>query len=1274
MDGISTEAAHDYQHAIEETRRRLHDQRGSKAAVIVGAGFSLNAVPRTPGRKKFPLWQELTNELAGRLYPNKKDRDRVLASAGATSSAMRLAQEFEVAFGRSALIEFIRDAVRDDEYLPSQLHRDLLELRWADVFTTNYDRLLEVAARSLWKRNYETVYSISDLPLARRPRIVKLHGSLPDLNNLVLTEDDYRTYPRKYAPFVTAVQAALTENVLCLIGFSGDDPNFLAWSGWLRDELRAAVPKTYLFTGNELKPFQRQLLEERHIIPVPLKRIAELATGKKVDYEGAYHWLFGELAKPLGDLPPIWNVGPRYAISRIDSSIAKEPSFPDRFEWIDATILWRQHRQQYKGWYALHREGADRLWQNTEFWIGHLNAKVLESWDAPTSLFVLSELVWRWSTALQPLHDNVVFKILDPHIKQFVEWRSMTKEQSVVVSGSTRNTVVSLPELDDAYELLLRECLRHAREIGDDVRFQDFAKQLEDAHPAPEVGPLNDAQSFLRHQQVLRLLGRLQHGPARQMLQSWDASNADIIWTIRRAGLCLECGLLTLGSQLLESALDSLRSVPVSPLLDIRRMSAEGITLYLLWSAYSANEFNSASAMDSNDSSKQSAKPLRKFMVDRLNELGDYGCDPNEFLEWLEEMTAPEPRATKGVFQYEDFDIGHVGRNATSGAETQLTAAYRAIRFIEDAAIPLAIPNVITTTVCAKIFRSAVATIAFFAPHEATGLVFRSRDEKTVQATLSRKCLAALSENQVESLLGTVVRGLDDAIAHLAPPPAKREREDQFWDQQLNVAAAALGHVVVKLKDPQVAEVVRHVIGLPHDLRVLGRWRNHDVLAACIRRAVCALDKKGVEDLLPVLLQTPVRGSKELPSELESLGKWYDPVTIAVDFDWRRDAGARIKCENLIDSLLARVATAAGDERVNLCLRAAHLLDAGLLSARQQATFTASLFVNSDDYDLPKETGCLDALVLSLPRSSDFDEVGAFRAKHFNSVEDRSLWDDLRRTCTPIREFRRSPARSLKWTKGDLTTLLNLAAAWLANATVLSEAARQSRHPFEIMFDRVDEQQAVFLHWLGTMENLALLNRRASEQHRRRANDLIAQAETNGWCATQSVAARASFGFVAVANAVEDIRYRLGDRAGINVRQACDAIGRWHELAAVRGFEAPAELQQMLATLVAERRHEYLSLLIYTCGTVMRRLSRDDQLSFWSQLSNAIGKLQVETDYGAGDDVSPFTIETKLRIRVACARLVRRMLEFGHADAVVDRWIAYIRADQFADVRRELGR
>jgi hypothetical protein len=184
----------DFAHILLEIRRWLHDPRGRKAAVMVGAGFSRNARHRSDSQERLPDWRTLTGRLAERLYPDPQEKKGVLEAAGATSSAARLAQEFETAFGRSGLIALIRDAVRDDDFVPGMLHQSLLELPWADVFTTNYDRLLERSSRSLWRQYYETVSRANDLPLVRRPRIMKLPGTLPDLDPFVLTEDDYRRY------------------------------------------------------------------------------------------------------------------------------------------------------------------------------------------------------------------------------------------------------------------------------------------------------------------------------------------------------------------------------------------------------------------------------------------------------------------------------------------------------------------------------------------------------------------------------------------------------------------------------------------------------------------------------------------------------------------------------------------------------------------------------------------------------------------------------------------------------------------------------------------------------------------------------------------------------------------------------------------------------------------------------------------------------------------------------------------------------------------------
>ena len=138
------------------------------------------------------------------------------------------------------------------------------------MFTTNWDTLLERASSHIVERPYRVVQSTKQIPMVSQPRIIKLHGSFPSQFPLIVTEEDYRTYPATFAPFVNTVQQAMMETVFCLIGFSGDDPNFLNWSGWVRDNLREAAPKIYLAGYLDLSPHRRRMLEDRGVIPIDL--------------------------------------------------------------------------------------------------------------------------------------------------------------------------------------------------------------------------------------------------------------------------------------------------------------------------------------------------------------------------------------------------------------------------------------------------------------------------------------------------------------------------------------------------------------------------------------------------------------------------------------------------------------------------------------------------------------------------------------------------------------------------------------------------------------------------------------------------------------------------------------------------------------------------------------------------------------------------------------------------------------------------------------------
>jgi hypothetical protein len=290
-----------------------------RAAVMIGAGFSQNAEPATQQPRRMPLWRDLTQGLVDHLYPashySEKLRCNVVSRAGATSGALRLAEEYEAAFGRQQLNQLLLNLIPDADYHPGRLHQLLLQLPWADVFTTNYDTLLERARDEITNRRYEVVRTFGEIAQAMRPRIVKLHGSFPAHAPFIFTEEDFRTYPTRFAPFVNLAQQTMMENIFCLLGFSGDDPNFLYWTGWVRDHLGTSAPRIYLCGLLELNDAQRRLLYQRNVTPIDLSPVVPRREDQDewIRHRLATEWFLLSLEAGRPSDPFAWprGVGPR---------------------------------------------------------------------------------------------------------------------------------------------------------------------------------------------------------------------------------------------------------------------------------------------------------------------------------------------------------------------------------------------------------------------------------------------------------------------------------------------------------------------------------------------------------------------------------------------------------------------------------------------------------------------------------------------------------------------------------------------------------------------------------------------------------------------------------------------------------------------------------------------------------------------------------------------------------------------------------------------------
>ncbi|MGA7622026.1 MAG: SIR2 family protein [Candidatus Acidiferrales bacterium] len=333
------------------------------------------------------------------LYPGSQEKN-------SPTDPLRLAQEYRVVLGQSALEDLIYELVRDNEWRPGPLHSRLVDLPWTDILTTNWDTLLERAAELTDREDtYDIIRTIGDIPRTHSPRIVKLHGSMPSNHPFIFTEEDYRTYPKTFAPFVNLVQQVLMENELCLIGFSGDDPNFVQWSGWIRDQLGDAARRIYLVGVLNLTGAHRKYLEARKVTLIDLAPLVEDLEGDDRHNQASSLFLeFLHSSKPKA----AWDWRSEIQSIRSQHVLGLAISKSDTTELTKAFLglveCWRKERESYPGWLICPSGDRTRIRDeigNSEY----VFRQVREHLSSPDESTALYEMNWRLDAAFLPMSE-----------------------------------------------------------------------------------------------------------------------------------------------------------------------------------------------------------------------------------------------------------------------------------------------------------------------------------------------------------------------------------------------------------------------------------------------------------------------------------------------------------------------------------------------------------------------------------------------------------------------------------------------------------------------------------------------------------------------------------------------------------------------------------------------------------------------------------------------------------------------------------------------------
>src|SRR6202167_2387064 len=827
----------------------------SRAAVMIGAGFSRNAEPLPGVNTSFPTWRQLARAMFEELDPSQAGEPRELRDRREerfnSASPLRIASEYEAAFGRRKLDLLINARNPDSDHQPGRLHGLLLQLPWTDVFTTNYDTLLE--RTEIPGRTYHPVTKSSELTTAFAPRIIKLHGSFPSETPFIITEEDYRTYPRRFAPFVNSVRQSLLENCFVLIGFSGDDPNFLEWTGWIRDEFGGNHAPVYLVGPLSLGGAERSLLAGRDVTPIDLAPVFDGVPTPSGIHRHSIEWFFTSLLAARKPPPEKWPHLSRGSVSRHVFTLGgpapiadTDVVVPDAVEVsprgklstdIVAKVMerWRFERESYPGWVALREQKRSELWVSTRFWFEPL-VHFAKDWPAADRLLLFREIDWRLETTMAPSFSDLIGpfqRALDETFVLLAQGRSLSPSPNFMPAGSGSNTDVVDAWLEIAFELL-----RDARESYDDARWNELKARIDAV--IQQHKRYSDRNQY---EAALWAMWNVEREKAKDIISRWQPSSRSPLAAMWKAGLLAELEELGAARTILRLALLEIRRALQSQGQNIELLSLEGWCTYLLFSVESSLDPVSLGA-------------VREEFWERWQELKAWDCDPWPLREYFDDAlsaTPPEPQRVEQ--EVRGFDPGQVtvSRRLAGDEAGRYLPGFACIRLFERAGIPMRLRML---NIAGDALKNACRWVAPFIGFWSPALLVRAGkvDDLRKGDFLNRTQVAAMDAALANRLYGWCLQILQREASFIAGPIAMGSAQESL----LEASSEVVSRLAFKVDAAELRRTLPLVLHLHRLPAVRSHPRLHDSCEPWFRRLFEAADDELLLEWLPDLIKAPL--------------------------------------------------------------------------------------------------------------------------------------------------------------------------------------------------------------------------------------------------------------------------------------------------------------------------------------------------------------------------------------------------------------------------------
>jgi hypothetical protein len=229
-----------------------------RCVLFLGAGVTASA---TSGAGKRPKeWKEFLRAAVDLVHePVKKSEINDLIDQNRLLLALQAIRDEADPGDYHGLLN---ECFNDLTFVPSDLHKAIFNLDSRLVITTNFDKIYEKYCLTTSTEGFKVIPyysgSLGDEIRSDTSLIIKAHGTIDEITQMIFTKAEYHAAKEKHASFYAILKALLLTNTCIFIGCGMDDPDVLLLLEEVRITANPNRPHYALLKAGSISQYVKQ--------------------------------------------------------------------------------------------------------------------------------------------------------------------------------------------------------------------------------------------------------------------------------------------------------------------------------------------------------------------------------------------------------------------------------------------------------------------------------------------------------------------------------------------------------------------------------------------------------------------------------------------------------------------------------------------------------------------------------------------------------------------------------------------------------------------------------------------------------------------------------------------------------------------------------------------------------------------------------------------------------------------------------------------------------